>query len=75
PILADWLNTGKVHECCFANAYAGFEVMMGIVRSATHGGQTALPLTAGPDELQELFNKMSDAPVIANPVNVEEYLG
>ena len=73
--MADWLNNGKVHECCFANAYAGFEVMMGIVRSAAEGGQVAMPMQAGTDELQELFAKLSDAPVIANPVNVEEYLG
>jgi len=73
--IADWLNDGKVHECCFANAYAGFEAMMGIVRSAAEGGQVGMPMQAGEDELQELFSKLSDAPVIANPVNVEEYLG
>ncbi|MDD5699278.1 MAG: Gfo/Idh/MocA family oxidoreductase [Victivallaceae bacterium] len=71
--MADWLNDGKVHECCFANAYAGFEVMMGIVRSAAFGGQAALPLQSGPDELQALFANLSDAPVIANPVNIQEY--
>ena len=73
--MADWLNDGKVHECCFANAYAGFEVMMGIVRSAAEGGQVAMPMQAGADELKELFATLSDAPVIANPVNVEEFLG
>ena len=73
--MADWLNDGKVHECCFANAYAGFEVMMGIVRSAAEGGQVAMPMQAGEDELKELFATLSDAPVIANPVNVEEFLG
>jgi predicted dehydrogenase len=73
--MADWLNNGKVHECCFDNAFAGFEVMMGIIRSATNGGQVAMPLNAGPDELKELFAKMPDTPVIANPVNVKEFLG
>ena len=73
--MANWLNDGKVHDCCFANAYAGFEVMMGIVRSAAEGGQVAMPMQAGADELKELFETLSDAPVIANPVNVEEFLG
>ncbi len=73
--MADWLNDGKVHECCFANAYAGFEAMMGIVRSAAEGGQVAMPMQAGMDELKELFATLSNTPVIANPVNVKEFLG
>lgn len=73
--MAEWLDDDtKVHQCCFESAYKGFEVMMGILRSATNGGQVAMPLGDGPAELDALFAKMSDVPVIANPVNVEEFL-
>jgi len=72
--IAAWLKDDKkVHECCFANAYMGFEAMMGILRSATQGGQVAMPLGDGPDELAALKAKLPDAPVIANPANVAEY--
>ncbi len=72
--MADWLDDdAKVHQCCFANAYKGFEVMMGILRSAANGGQIAMPLAGGPDELKTLEAKMSDAPAIVNPWNTDEY--
>ena len=32
--MADWLDHGRVHPCSFDNAYAGFEVMMAMFRSA-----------------------------------------
>jgi len=32
----------KVHSCNFNSAYAGFEIMMGLCRSAATGGQVAL---------------------------------
>ncbi len=73
--MADWLNNGTTPDCCFANAYMGFEAMMGILRSATNGGQVALPLADGPAELEALEAKMSGAPVICNPANVEEFQG
>jgi len=47
--------------------------MMAILRSAAYGGQQALPLEDGPIELDLLREKLSDAPVIANPVNKEEF--
>lgn len=62
--MADWLNTGKVHECNFDNAYKGFEAMMGLLRSAARGGQIAMPLEDGPAELDELEKVLSDQPVI-----------
>jgi predicted dehydrogenase len=71
--IADWLNDGKVTDCCFDNAYMGFEAMMGILRSSANGGQIALPLEDGPAELEELAAKMPDTPVICNPANLEEY--
>jgi predicted dehydrogenase len=61
--MADWLDKGKVHPCCFENAWRGFEVMMGLFRSAARGGQIALPLTDGADELEELRRALPSAPV------------
>jgi predicted dehydrogenase len=61
--MADWLERGKVHPCCFENAYAGFEVMMGMLRSASRGGQVALPLLDGANELEELQRTLSGAPL------------
>jgi predicted dehydrogenase len=61
--MADWLDRGKVHPCCFENAYAGFEVMMGMLRSAARGGQVTLPLADGTDELEELRRAVSSAPL------------
>ena len=54
---------GKVHPCCFENAYAGFEVMMGMLRSAARGGQVTLPLLDGANELEELQRALSGAPL------------
>jgi predicted dehydrogenase len=74
--IAVWLkDNSKPHECCFANAYKGFEAMMGIMRSAANGGQVAMPLADGPNELELLRANLPDVPVIANPVNVKEFLG
>ena len=61
--MADWLDRGKVHPCCFENAYAGFEVMMGMLRSAARGGQVTLPLLDGANELEELQRALSGAPL------------
>jgi predicted dehydrogenase len=72
--IAEWLDdNSKVHQCCFANAYKGFEIMMGILRSAANGGQISLPLGPGVDELELLDGKLSDAPAIVNPWNADEY--
>jgi hypothetical protein len=61
--MADWLDRGKVHPCCFENAYAGFEAMMGMFRSASRGGQITLPLSEGADELEELRRALSPTPL------------
>jgi predicted dehydrogenase len=63
--MADWLDKGKVHPCSFDNAYAGFEVMMGLFRSAARGGQVTLPLQDPADELAELKAKLSSAPLVS----------
>ena len=61
--MADWLDHGTVHPCCFENAWAGFEVTMAMLRSAARGGQVTLPLTGGADELEELRRALPDAPL------------
>ncbi len=61
--MADWLDRGRVHPCCFDNAYAGFEVMMGMLRSAARGGQVTLPLTDAANELEELQRALPSAPL------------
>jgi len=59
--MADWLDDDqKVHSCAFANAYKGFEVMAALYRSAAEGGQVALPLTTGADEIALLKAKVPD---------------
>lgn len=63
--MADWLNNdNKVHECCFENAYSGFEVMMAMFRGIVDGGQISLPLAGGRNELAELSTKMPDRKII-----------
>jgi len=63
--IADWLECGNVHPCCFENAYAGFEVMMGLFRSAARGGQVTLPLPDSADEIEDLRRALSGAPLQA----------
>jgi len=58
--MADWLdNDKKVHPCCFANAYQGFEIMSGFYRSVADGGQVSLPLASGADEIVMLKQKVA----------------
>jgi predicted dehydrogenase len=73
--IADWLDDdSKVHSCNFASAYTGFEIMMGLCRSAATGGQVALPLTGALDEIELLKNHLCDRPVLlSNPANAKEY--
>ena len=73
--IADWLDDDrKVHSCNFESAYAGFEIMMGLCRSAATGGQVALPLTGAMDEVELLRNHVADRPVLlSTPVNAKEY--
>ena len=73
--MAIWLHGGAPHPCAFGEAYQGCEIVMGILRSAALGGQVALPLDDGPEELALLAGKLPDRPVIANPANLAEYPG
>jgi predicted dehydrogenase len=57
--MGDWLDDSKkVHPCAFANAYKGFEIMSALYRSVAEGGQVALPLTSGADEIALLKEKV-----------------
>jgi predicted dehydrogenase len=59
--MADWLDDDKtIHPCAFANAYKGFEIMAALYRSAAEGGQVALPLTTGADEIALLKAKVPE---------------
>ena len=59
--MADWLDDDKkVHPCAFANAYMGFEIMSALYRSAAEGGQVALPLITGADEITLLKAKVPE---------------
>ena len=73
--MANWLNDdAKVHPCGFVNAYKGFEVMCGLCRSVVEGGQVALPLTGGMDELGALQAALSDKPVLlGSPLHAAEF--
>jgi predicted dehydrogenase len=63
--MADWLDDeSKPHPLRFARAYHGLEIMSGLYRSIIDGGQIALPLTSGMDELAGLKAKVADRKVL-----------
>jgi len=73
--MADWLDDDhKVHSCNFASAYAGFEIMMALCRSAAKGGQIAVPLADACDEIAMLKQHVGNGKVLlSSPVNAKEY--
>ncbi len=78
PYIADmakWLDDdAAVHPCNGEDAYKGFEIMMGICRSAIDGGQVALPLTDDRNEIAELHEAMPDRRALLSfPGNKKEY--
>jgi hypothetical protein len=63
--MADWLDDEKKpHPLRFARAYQGFEIVSGLYRSVIDGGQIALPLASGMDELAGLKAKVPDRKVL-----------
>lgn len=63
--MADWLDDdGKPHPLRFARAYHGFEIMSALYRSVIEGGQIALPLTSGVDEIEGLKAKVPERKVL-----------
>jgi len=63
--MADWLDDdAKPHPCRFESAYKGHEILMALCRSAALGGQTALPLAEGADEIALLRERLPERPVL-----------
>ena len=62
--MADWLDDDKPHPLRFERAYQGFEIVSGLYRSVIEGGQIALPLASGMDELAGLKAKVPDRKVL-----------
>jgi predicted dehydrogenase len=63
--MADWLDDDrKPHSCRFARAYQGLEIMSALYRSVIEGGQIALPLTSGMDEIEELKGRVPERKVL-----------
>jgi predicted dehydrogenase len=57
--MADWLDDGnKPHPLRFERAFHGLEIMSAMYRSAIEGGQIALPLARGIDELDGLRGRV-----------------
>lgn len=78
PYIADmaaWLDDdAAVHPCNLERAWDGFQTMMALVRSATSGGQVALPLADGPHELPALQAALDPRPPLASlAANLKEY--
>jgi predicted dehydrogenase len=63
--MVDWLDDeSKPHPLRFERAYHGLEIMSALYRSAIEGGQIALPLTTGMDELAGLRAKVPDRKIL-----------
>ncbi|MFA6034802.1 MAG: hypothetical protein WC889_18025, partial [Myxococcota bacterium] len=73
--MAAWLDDdARVHPCNVSEAYKGFEIMMGMVRSVVDRGQVALPLEGDRSELDELAGVIPDRPVLLSmAANRKEY--
>ena len=72
--MADWLDGTKIHPCNFENAYKGHEIFMALVRSVIEGGQVALPLTEGKEEIKLLQEKLGNKKVLLSmEANAKEY--
>jgi len=73
--IANWLDDEqRVHPCHFGSAYRGFEIMMAFCRSAAEGGQVALPLISGADEIEMLRASLPQGKVLLSmPANAKEY--
>ena len=75
--MANWLDDPKkVHPCNFTSAYAGFEITAALCRSVLEGGQVALPLVSGADEINALKEKLPNKKVLLSfSENAKEYGG
>jgi predicted dehydrogenase len=73
--MADWLDDAqRIHPCNFESAYAGFEIMMALCRSASGGGQVALPLAEAANEIELLRTLIGQrAALPSTSANAQEY--
>ncbi|MGQ9588708.1 MAG: Gfo/Idh/MocA family protein [Planctomycetota bacterium] len=73
--MADWLDDpSRKHSSDFASAYKGFEILAALCRSAAEGGQVALPLSEGTDEIRALRERLPRRPVLLSmEANAKEY--
>lgn len=72
--IAEWLDDDRrVHPCNFESAYAGFEIMMALCRSAVDGGQVSLPLRDAVDEVEMLAAHLDGQQVLSTPANASAY--
>ena len=73
--IADWLDDdAKVHQCCFENAYQGFEIMMALCQSVVDRSQIAIPLQDMRDEIAELKQAIPEKKVmLGSPEHAAEY--
>ncbi len=74
--MADWLNDGTEHPCNFDSAYDGFQIFCGMARSVVEGGQVALPIQPGADNMEVLEAAMPNKKVLLSmPENEKEFGG
>jgi predicted dehydrogenase len=74
--MADWLDDdAKPHPCRFESAYKGHEILMALCRSAALGGQTALPLAEGADEIALLRERLPERPVLHSFAEMARHYG
>jgi len=64
--IADWLDNKNPHQCNFAHACLGAEIMLALQQSAAQGGQVALPLLNGMDEQALLKAKVAGQKVLVS---------
>ena len=63
--MADWLDDeARPHPLRFERAYQGLQITSALYRSAIEGGQIALPLGEGMDEITALKARVPDKPVL-----------
>jgi predicted dehydrogenase len=62
--MADWLDDdSRPHPLRFERAFHGLEIVSALYQSAIDGGQIALPLSAGADELEGLRRRVPERKV------------
>lgn len=72
--MADYLDGTKDHPCNLEEAYKGFEIMMGFVKSVIDRGQVALPLGDENLNVTDIEKVLPDQPVLlSSEVNAKEY--